>query len=247
LITVEGGGVWMIDLDTQTPTLMSESGFYPLWSPDGSEIIFGTDRNESYDIYRRPVDLSRPEERFLDVENNLRSADWTLQNVLIIREEFPEKGMDLNYLTDIDDASSMTPLLDGKDDELAPIVSYDGKWLAYVSNYSGNDEIYVTSFPEPGARSQLSTKGGTSPVWAPDGSALYYFEGRSMIAVSVETEPRFRVTGRETLFEGEYVQYRWSRQYDIMPDGKHFILVRNPAQGNVEVVTNWFEELRSGD
>ena len=68
-----------------------------------------------------------------------------------------------------------------------------------------------------------------------------------MIAVSVETEPRFRVTGRETLFEGEYVQYRWSRQYDIMPDGKHFILVRNPAQGNVEVVTNWFEELRSGD
>ena len=247
LITVEGGGVWMVDLDTQTPTLMSESGFYPLWSPDGSEIIFGTDRNESYDIYRRPVDLSRPEERFLDVENNLRSADWTLQNVLIIREELAEKGMDLNYLTDIDDASSMTPLLDGKDDELAPIVSYDGKWLAYVSNYSGNDEIYVTSFPEPGARSQLSTKGGTSPVWAPDGSALYYFEGRSMIAVSVETEPRFRVTGRETLFEGEYVQYRWSRQYDIMPDGKHFILVRNPAQGNVEVVTNWFEELRSGD
>jgi len=244
LISVEGGAIWMVDLDTQTPTLMSESGFYPLWSPDGSEIIFGTDRNESYDIYRRPVDLSRPEERFLDIENNLRSADWTRQNVLIIREEIPEKGMDLNYLPDVDEPS-MVSLLDGEDDELAPIVSYDGKWLAYVSNYSGNDEIYVTTFPEPGARIQLSTKGGNSPVWAPDGSTLYYFEGKSLIAVSIETEPRLRVTGRETLFEGEYVQYRWSRQYDIMPDGKRFILVKNPAQGNVEIVTNWFDELRA--
>ena len=108
-----------------------------------------------------------------------------------------------------------------------------------------SDEIYVTTFPEPGARLQLSTKGGSSPVWAPDGSTLYYFEGRSLMAVSVETEPRFKVTGREILFEGEYVQYRWSRQYDITPDGKHFILVRNPAQENIEVVTNWFDELRA--
>ncbi len=244
LISVEGGAIWMIDLDTQTPTLMSENGFYPQWSPDGSEIIYGTDRNESYDIYRRPVDLSRPEELMIDVENNLRSGDWTRQGVLVIREEIPDKGMDLNYLTDLDDPSSMISLLDGEDDELAPIVSYDGKWLAYVSDYSGNDEIYVTTFPEPGARLQLSTRGGTSPVWAPDGSALYYFEAMSLIAVSIETEPRFRVTGRETLFEGEYVQYRWSRQYDIMPDGKRFILVKNPPRGNVEVVTNWFAELR---
>ena len=243
LISVEGGAIWMVDLDTQTPTLMSESGFYPLWSPDGSEIIYGTDRHESYDIYRRPVDLSRPEERILDVENNLRSGDWTRQGVLIIREEIPDKGMDLNYVDVVDDAPSMASLLDGADDELAPVVSYDGTWLAYVSNYSGNDEIYVTTFPEPGARIQLSTKGGTSPVWAPDGSTLYYFEGKSLIAVSIETEPRLRVTGRETLFEGEYVQYRWSRQYDIMPDGKRFILVKNPAQGNVEAVTNWFAEL----
>ncbi len=246
LVTGDGGAIWMIDLDTQTPTLMSESGFYPHWSPDGGEIIYGTDRNESYDIYRRPVDLSRPEEPFLDVENNLRSADWTRQGLLIIREEIPDKGMDLNYLESVDDPTMLT-LLDGEDDELAPIVSYDGKWLAYLSNYSGSDEIYVTTFPEPGARMQVSTRGGTSPVWAPDGSALYYFEGRDLIAVSIETEPRFRVTGRKKLFDGEYVQYRWSRQYDIMPDGERFILVRNPPQENVEVVTNWFAELTAGD
>jgi serine/threonine protein kinase/Tol biopolymer transport system component len=246
LVTGDRGAIWMIDLDTQTPTLMSENGFYPHWSPDGSEIIYGTDREESYDIYRRPVDLSRPEEPYLDVDNNLRSADWTRQGMLIIREEIPDKGMDLKYLRSIDDPTLIT-LLDGEDDELAPVVSYDGKWLAYLSDYSGSDEIYVTTFPEPGSRMQISTKGGTSPVWAPDGSALYYFEGRDLIAVSIETEPRFRVTGRKKLFDGEYVQYRWSRQYDIMPDGKSFILVKNPPQENVEVVTNWFAELSGED
>ena len=65
------------------------------------------------------------------------------------------------------------------------------------------------------------------------------------VVVSVEPEPRFRVTGREELFEGNYVQYRWSRQYDIHPDGDRFVLVKNPARGNVEIGTNWFDELRS--
>jgi Tol biopolymer transport system component len=243
LLSVEGGAVYMVDLDTQTPTLMSESGFYPLWSPDGSEIVYASSRGESFDIYRRPVDLSRPEELYLDITNNLRAGDWSRQGAFVIREEIPGKGMDLRTIADIDDPT-MVPLLEGDDDELAPVVSADGKWLAYVSNYSGTDEIYVTSFPEPGARLQVSIKGGTSPTWAPDGSAIYYFEGIKLIAVSIETEPRFRVTGREVLFEGDYVQYRWSRQYDIHPDGKRFILIKNPTRGNIEVVTNWFDELR---
>jgi serine/threonine protein kinase len=244
LLSVEGGAIYMIDLDTRTPTLMSESGFYPLWSPDGSEIVFASSRGDSFDVYRRPVDLSRPEEIYLDIENNLRSGDWTRQGVLVIREELPGKGMDLRYIAEIDDPT-MQPLLEGDDDELAPIVSADGKWLAYVSNYSGTDEVYVTAFPEPGGRLQVSIKGGTSPTWAPDGSTIYYFEGTKLIAVSIETEPRFRVVSRDVLFEGDYVQYRWSRQYDIHPDGKRFLLIENPTRGNIEVVTNWFDELRN--
>ena len=77
LLSVEGGAIYMIDLDTKTPTLMSESGFYPLWSPDGREIVFSTSRGDSFDVYRRPVDLSRPEQVWLDHDNNLRSGDWT--------------------------------------------------------------------------------------------------------------------------------------------------------------------------
>ena len=100
-----------------------------------------------------------------------------------------------------------------------------------------------TAFPVPGARFKISVHGGTSPTWAPDGSALYYFEGTRMIAVAIETTPTFRVTGRRQLFEGDFVQYRWSRQYDILPDGSGFVMIKNPPRGNVEVITRWFDEL----
>ena len=244
MITVETGAIWMVDLDTQTPTLMTESGFYPLWSPDGDEIVFSTTRNKTFDVYRRPIDLSAPETLLLDLENNARTGDWVADGALVIREEIPGKGMDLRYWPDLEDPASMVPLMEGAEDELAPVVSRDGKWLAYVSNYSGGDEVYVTSFPVAGAKLKISVKGGNSPTWAPDGKSLYYFEDRRLIAVAIETVPTFRVTGRTPLFEGEYIQYRWSRQYDIHPDGKHFVMVQNPPRGNIEVVTRWFDEIR---
>jgi len=136
-VSVNSSAIWMIDLLTETSTLLTESGFYPLWSPDGTEIIFSTTRNKTFDVYRVPVDLSRPEELLLDRENNMRTMDWTDQNVIVLREELPRKGMDLFTWTDRSDESTIASLLDGPDDELAPVVSPDGKWMAYVSNYSG--------------------------------------------------------------------------------------------------------------
>jgi len=246
LVGADHSQLWMIDLDTGTSTLMSESGFYPYWGPSDQEIIYGSARGESFDLYRRPVDLSRPEELLLDVDNNLRAADWTRQGVVVVREEIEGKGMDLRILPDPDDPSSIRPLLEGPDDELAPNVSADGRWLAFVSNYSGSDEVYVTRFPEPAGRSQVSVKGGNSPLWAPDGKTLYYFEANALIAASVETEPRFRVTGRREVLRGNFLTYRWSRMYDIDPTGQRFVLVEMPEHGTVEVVTHWFSELPAG-
>ena len=239
--------IWMVDLLTQTPTLLSENGFYPVWSPDSSEVVYGSTRGESFDVYRVPVDLSRPESILLDAKNNMRTMDWTRQGVLVLREEIPDKGMDLLSWSDLGDESTRATLLDGPDDELAPDVSPDGKWVAYVSDYSGSDEIYVTSFPAAGARTRVSQSGGHSPVWAPDGKTLYYLDQQKMMALSIETDPAIRILDRKELFEGKFVQYRWSRQYDITPDGTRFVMIQNPPGGDIEVVTNWFEELRALD
>ena len=214
-----------------------------MWSPDGAIVTFTTNRNKSFDLYRLPVDLSLPEFTLLDRENNLRTADWAPDGTLIFREEIPGKGMDLWIWPDSEDAESMKPLLSGPDDELAPTVSPDGQWMAYVSDQSGRDEIYVSDFPQPGSRLQVSVAGGTSPAWAPDGKSLYYLEGIQFIEVRIATEPGLRILERKPLFSGNFVQYRWMRQYDVHPDGEHFVMIENPPRGDVEVITNWFTEL----
>jgi serine/threonine-protein kinase len=237
------GKLWVIDLESETPTQLSESGFYPVWDPDGKTIYFGSTRGESFDIYRRTVDMSGTEELLLDVENNLRTGDYAPDGSLIFREEVPGKGMDLVRWTDPDDPSSIVTLLGGEEDELSPAISPDGQWLAYVAPQSGRDEVFVAAYPEPAGRVQISVASGNSPTWSPDMTELFYFERNNFIAVKIATDPGFRVLRRDVLFTGNYAQYRWQRQYDIHPSGEFFVMVENPTSGNAEVVLNWFAEL----
>ncbi|HKI83179.1 MAG TPA: hypothetical protein VKA63_02485, partial [Candidatus Krumholzibacteria bacterium] len=235
--------IWMVDLPTETPTLLSESGFYPVWSVDGKTVSYGSARKQTYDLYRVPVDLSQPERLILDKDTNLRTAATAPDGSLVFREEIPGKGMDLRIWPD-EDPKTIAPLLEGPDDELAPAISPDGKWMAFVSDLSGNDEVYVCAFPKPSGRIQISSGGGTSPAWGKDGQEIFYAQNDAMIAAKITTNPGVRVLSREQLFTGNYLQYRWHRQYDVMPDGKHFLMILNPLRNNVEVVTNWFPKLK---
>ncbi len=234
--------IWILDLATETPTLVSENGFYPLWSTDGRTLFYGSTRNESYDLYRIPSDLSRPESVFLDRKNNLRTAAVAPDGTLIFREEIPGKGMDLEMWSE-SAPDSVIGLLTGPDDELAPAVSPDGRWVAYVSSLSSQDEIYVTSYPQPSGRIQVSNGGGTSPAWSPDGDELFYMAGEAIVAVQLAREPTLQVRSRKTLFRGPYLQYRWYRQYDVAPDGQHFVMIAPPPRGDVDVITGWFGEI----
>jgi Tol biopolymer transport system component len=237
------GPIWVLDLESETPTRISEQGFYPLWSRDGSTVFYGTTRGESFDLWKRRVDMSSAETMILDQENNLRTGEMAPDGALIFREEIPGRGMDLMRWPDLDDPSSITPLLASPANELSPAVSPDGRWIAYVSDDSGRDEVFVTSYPVPGGHVQISTSGATSPAWSPDSRELYYFEKDRFIAVRVEADPGFRVVEREVLFAGNFSQYRWQRQYDVHPAGDRFVMVESPAGGEVEIVINWFVEL----
>jgi Tol biopolymer transport system component/predicted Ser/Thr protein kinase len=242
-LSESAGPIWVIDLESGAPIKLSDSGFYPLWSPDGSLIAYGTSRSTSFDLMMRPLDMSQPERVLLDRDINLRTADWAQDGALIIRQEIPGKGMDLMRWTDLQDESSIDVLLDGDEDEVSPAVSPDGRWLAYVSDQSGRDEVYVTAYPKSEGVVQISVAGGANPAWSTDGREIYYFQGREFIAVTVGADRGLKVVGRRTLFEGDIRQYRWQRQYDVHPDGKHFVMIEDPPGGHLEVILNWFTEL----
>ncbi len=125
-------------------------------------------------------------------------------------------------------------------------MSPDGRWLAYVSNESGRDQVYVRAFPEPAGQVQVSVNGGVSPRWAPGGDELFYRTASGLMAATVETETAFEVTGRTVLFEDDYLVVSTSyAHYDVDPRSGRFLMLKGEqASGEIVVVANWFEELR---
>jgi Tol biopolymer transport system component len=128
-------------------------------------------------------------------------------------------------------------------------VSPGGRWLAYTSDESGRSEVFVQSFPGPGGRMQISTNGGTEPVWARDGRELFYLSGDAMMVVEVQTAPRFSIGTPRILFRGEYVvSPNAVASYDVTSDGKRFLRVQSmhldPPTDQIQIVVNWFEELK---
>ena len=126
------------------------------------------------------------------------------------------------------------------------MLSPDGRWLAYGSDLSGRNEVYVNAFPDPGGNRRVSVDGGTEPVWSRDGSELFYRNDRTLMVAAVETTPDFRVRSREVLFEGPYTQWVWHSNYDVDPNGERFVMIKPVEEQSIRltVVLNWFEELR---
>ncbi len=127
--------------------------------------------------------------------------------------------------------------------------SPDGQWLAYVSNETGQSHVYVRPYPEPDVKFLVSgEEGGSEPVWSPDGSELFYRSGNKMMAVSIRTQTTFSASRPQVLFEGSYLVstiIRGNQYYDISPDGQQFLMIKRPeAERQINVVLNWFEELK---
>jgi hypothetical protein len=130
--------------------------------------------------------------------------------------------------------------------EQEPAVSPDGHWLAYQSDASGSNEVYVQPFPDGGGRQTVSTGGGVDPVWAADGTELYYRRGNSIWAVPVRTGSQFQLRGPpDLLFNGPY-DFTQTGNWTRGPNGRFLIIKGDPTTTTrFQVVLNWFEELRA--
>jgi roadblock/LC7 domain-containing protein len=147
------------------------------------------------------------------------------------------------------------PLLPGTGNRAAAAFSPDGRWIAYVSDESGRNEVYVQAASGQGARWPISPEGGAEPVWARSGRELFYRSGNTMMAVNVGAGPNFSAAKPQPLFEREF-QHRTgpihalTPDYDVSADGRRFLMVQpeTPAAADtapgLHVVLNWFRELR---
>jgi serine/threonine-protein kinase len=150
----------------------------------------------------------------------------------------------------------LNTLLKEKYQDRQPHISRDGRWMAYVSNESSKDEVYVRPFPDVDkGKWQISVAGGEAPLWSPDGRELFYRNGDSVMAVSVEAGHAFKCGKPETLFQGTYTSLSSDdgHPWDVSPDGKRFLMMKevgsNASAGEwpprrINIVLNWFEELK---
>jgi len=114
-----------------------------------------------------------------------------------------------------------------------------------VSNESGRKEIYVQPYPGPGGKWQISTDGGTEPLWSRSGREVFYRSGNKMLAVETTTHPGFSAGKPRVLFEGQYLMAVTGPAYDASADGQRFLMVKEPlSPTQINVVLNWSEELK---
>ena len=245
--------LWVFDLDRGSRSRITFGGnnrFYPTWTPAGDQLAFSDGPTGTNTIHLAAADGRGQIVALLERDGVQFPTSWSRDgNVLVYHETDPETLRDLWVFPVGGDPE---PFLVTPFQERAAAFSPDGRWLAYVSDESGQDEVYVQPYPGPGPEFTVSTAGGREPLWSPDGSELFYRTEDQLMVVAVEPGDTFRANTPRPLFADPYVRdgaNTSAPMYDIMPDGQRFVMVSANAEGIDEglaviLVENWFEELK---
>jgi len=251
-VTVTGAtsDVWVYELSRGTFTRVTFEGsnFRPIWTPDGKRLIYfrNTDPTQIQMVWQL-ADGSDSAETLVtsDVTYSTPGSCSPDGKFVIFQQSALETGFDLAVLPLEGDRKPFS-WLKTKFNEWGPAFSRDGKWIAYVSDESGEYEIYVRSFAGAG-KQQISSGGGEEATWSHDGRTLFYRNRLTWMSVAVQTQPEFRAEAPQVMFEGPFLNVP-GVSYDVMPDGQHFIMIEeNQKQApttQLNVVLNWLEELK---
>jgi len=229
---------------------------YPSWTPDQRRVVFMSGRRGVFNLYMRLADGTGSDER-LTTNDNAQFGSPTFSrdgSRVVFAQVFPDTSEDLMMVTVADwsqafnGAAVAEPLVRSSFAERNPQISPDGRWLAFESNESGREEIYVRPFPNVASGQwQVSTGGGTVPLWSRTGRELFFRAGSSLMAASVGTDQTFSAGAPAKLFDGYMTGL--GRSYDASPDGQRFLMIKEgktdrTQPASVVVVEQWFEELK---
>ncbi len=250
--------VWVYDLERKVSTRLTFHDGYDgdqVWSPDGQYLVFTSDREGVENPYRKRADGSGDAERVATIEHDFWASSWSTDGKWILGE-IQASTFDL-WAIPADGSGEPVEYLATEFFERFPSISPDGKWIAYMSDESGREEIYVRPFPAAAGKWQVSDGGGDWPTWSPDGTELIYRTEDGLMSSTVTAENgTFRADRPKPLAASALANNQIGiaiagsifSDYEISRDGETFVILQGGEglanQNHVTLVTNWFDVLR---
>ena len=251
--------IWMFDLAKKMLTRLTFGPAFendPVWSGDGKYLFFSSGPSSVgpgslADVSRKAADGSGAVEALTRGLKGGYPLSLSPDGKSLLFRKNPGPGLSVLPIEPKGEPHAL--MADEKFSRFDGEISPDGRWIAYDSNESGRQEIYVRPFPGvDGGRWQISPEGGRFPAWASSGRELFFVSAANkMVAVPVQAGNGFSYGNPQPLFDaGAYYNPVSGRPYDISADGKRFLMVKNAvgntaARPSIVVVSHWFDELKA--
>jgi serine/threonine-protein kinase len=260
VLLVRAGDAWVYDLADGRSTRLTTDGlteYYLAWDPMGARAAFSSTRGGiENNIWAGPVDGSGAPELLVDGDGGLDVESWSADGRVLLAHQHTANQQEDLVTIPLDGATpEVHPFLANEFSTAGTVFSPDGRYIAYTSNESGREEVYVRPFPGPGGQVTVSVGGGREPAWGRSGELFYRsVAGDRLMAAAVQVEPALRLSAPMELFRGEFLREAPPvRQYDVAADGQRFLMLRRPVATStggeavapkIVLVENFFEELK---
>ena len=252
--------IWILDLERNTVRQLTysragQNAAAPLWTPDGKRIIYASGTH-GRSIYWHAVDGNSPAELLFNGDlidpsapGMILATSCSPDGRFLIFQRGDQRHFDLWRLSLSGEHKASPLFAESEVTRTYPQISPDGRRLAYTSDKSGREEIYVQPFPALGNKWRVSVGGGEEPRWSSDGRQLFFRHGDRLMAVDIPTKATFKLESAHLLFEGPYARSDFWTNYDVAVDGQRFVMLKEEDEARttpvLRVVLNWSGELES--
>jgi serine/threonine protein kinase/Tol biopolymer transport system component len=239
--------LWVYDTHTAVKTRLTFGSMfntYPVWSPDGIQVAFSSNRAGTMSIYTKPATGAEEEKRLNDSPNDERPTSWSSDGRHLAYEDRASTVPRIFFLP-LSGERRPFPLQAGSYMSFEAVFSPDNRWVAYVSLESGRPEVYVTSFPDRSGKWQVSVGGGGTPRWRKDGRELFYSNNEGeVMAVEVNATGSSFAAGSEKALPLKCALYQALAGcvFDVFPDGQRFIMATlrpETSRSPLTLISNW--------
>ena len=244
-----GRDVWQLELAGRTMSRVTfdRDGHDATWEPDGIHLAYvsATRSGGNLTVYRASIGRAEQVDSLISTPAITYTGTWLPDRSALVTVGNSLQGDSRGDIAIVRNAGRgpVEPLVATRFEERFPAVSPDGRWLAYASDQSGTSDVYVRPLDREGAELRVSLAGGSEPMWGPGGHELFYREplahGIMLTAATLRLVPAPQVTERKQLFDVTSMSTTAPHSnYDVAPDGRTFVMVRQNASTRIEVIQN---------